>query len=300
MNFSVVIPTYNRKKDIEECLDSILRQTILPTEILVIDDGELPLEFVDKERKMFEDKKINFVYYKKSHQKEKRGSSESRNIALGLAEEKIIFILDDDVILDNNFLEKIVEIWVNNENKKLIGVGGIIKNNRQKEKFEKIYNIFFGLVSKYRWDITPVGFQVWDDKIKEKEKGHYAHGGVCSYNKNLTQKLKFTTFGGGRTALEDVDFCLRAKNKGYHFMIEPTAKVIHEQSKTSRENNFLIGTKEGCNRKIIFKNNCQKSFKNYLWFHWSNIGWTLRQFLSGNFLKFLGIIKGSLFETHEK
>ena len=66
--------------------------------------------------------------------------------------------------------------------------------------------------------------------------------------------LKFSNFSGGRTALEDVDFCLRAKNKGYHFIIEPKAELYHYPSVVSRESQFLMGYKESFNRKIIFKN----------------------------------------------
>ena len=297
MNFSVVIPTYNRKKDIEECLDSILRQTILPTEILVIDDGELPNEFINTFRKKSEGQRIDFIYYQKDHLKERQGSSESRNVGITIAKYPIVFILDDDVVLDNNFFEKIVDVWNKNNDKKLIGVAGIVKNYRSKGKLENFYNKVFGLTSKYAWDINPVGFQVWDNGIKQKEKGHYAHGGLCSYDRKQAQLLNFATFNGGRTALEDIDFCLRAKNKGYYFIIEPNAKAFHKGSKISREKEFLIGAKEGYNRKIIFKDNCRKSIKNYLWFYWANTGWILRQFLASHFQKGLGMIKGLIFKN---
>jgi len=48
MNFSVTIPTYNYEKDLEACLKSILYQTVLPHEVLIIDDGELSEEFLEK------------------------------------------------------------------------------------------------------------------------------------------------------------------------------------------------------------------------------------------------------------
>jgi len=295
MKFSIVIPTYNRETDLKECLNSILEQTILPTELIVIDDGELPPDFIDDWKNNFSRLNINLVYYKKNHEIERRGSSESRNKSLELINNRIFFILDDDVVLERSFCEEIIEIWQNNNDKNLIGVGGLIKNRRRKLKVEKIFNLIFGLNSKYRWDVNKVCFQVWDEEIKDPFVGYYAHGGVCSYDLEKVKELKFSTFSGGRTALEDVDFCLRAKNKGYKFIIQPTAQLYHYPSQTTREGQFLSGYKEGFNRKVLFKANYKKpSIFLKTWFYWANIGWILRQFLVGNWEKGRGLISGFL------
>lgn len=36
---SVVIPTYNREKEIMKCLESVINQTYPPYEVIVVDDG---------------------------------------------------------------------------------------------------------------------------------------------------------------------------------------------------------------------------------------------------------------------
>jgi GT2 family glycosyltransferase len=298
-NFSLGIPTYNRPHDLRRCLDSILKQTVLPLEVLIIDDGELSDKYIKEIEEIFKKSEVNLIYSKKDHIREKRGSSESRNKALRIARGDILFILDDDVILDKNFIKKIMKIWNENKNKKLIGVGGIITNNRKKNRIEKIFNKIFILESQHKWDVNDIGFQIWDDGISEKIKCFYVHGGVCSYDKNLVQKLGFSTFGGGRTALEDVDFCLRAKKEGYFFILNPEAKVIHNKSVENREKDFLMGFKESFNRKIIFRNNCKRNIKNYLLFCWAFTGWILRQLLVFNFYKSAGMIKGAFTSTKD-
>ena len=40
MQVSVIIPTYYRMKDVDECLDSIIAQTALPKEVIIVDDSE--------------------------------------------------------------------------------------------------------------------------------------------------------------------------------------------------------------------------------------------------------------------
>ena len=279
--------------DLEKCLTSILTQTSLPAEIIIVDDGDMSIDFISEWKLKFSQVNINLVYYKKNHEIERRGSSESRNKSLELVSNDIFFILDDDVVLELDFCEKIMVIWDKKREGGLIGVGGIIKNRRYRLFSEKIFHIFFGISSKYSWDVNRVGFQVWDEEVTELTLGYYVHGGVCSYDLNKVKQLKFTTFSGGRTALEDVDFCLRAKISNYHFLIEPSAQLFHYPSKLGRESLFLTGYKESANRKIIFKN----IYKNpslflLIWFYWANLGWILRQFLTGNFRKGTGMIKG--------
>lgn len=38
MNVSVVIPTHYRSKDLSELFESLLRQTVKPIEVIVVDD----------------------------------------------------------------------------------------------------------------------------------------------------------------------------------------------------------------------------------------------------------------------
>lgn len=297
MNFSVAIPTCKRLDSLEKCVVSILEQVVLPTEVFIIDDGDLSAQSIQKIKNKLENKGIRGIYYRKNHNRELKGTSVSRNIGIKLADTEILFILDDDVILDKNFFVNIIKIWQENKDKRLIGVGGVIKNNRKKNKLEILYNKVFGLESRLSWDVNPVGFQIWNDGLEEKQKGYYVHGGACSYNKRLVKDLDFATFGGGRAALEDVDFCLRAKNRSYYFIVEPKAKVTHRKSSISKEKNFLIGFKESYNRKLIFRNNCKKNIKNYIWFWWANIGWILRQILGGHFSRGVGMVKGLFYST---
>ena len=298
IGFSVMIPTYNREKDLRECIDSILVQTLLPDEVLVIDDGNLPNDVIRGMTSDCSNRGTAFIHYRKNHAVEPRGSSESRNIGCKLVKNDILFILDDDLILDVDFFEKIMQVWKENNDPNLIGVGGIIKNNRKKSKLERFYDRTFCLSSPYSWDVNEVAFQVWDDGLTRREKGYYTHGGVCSYKKSLVQEIGgFSSFSGGRTALEDMDFCLRAKNKGYYFIMEPEAKAIHKRSLQSKENEFLIGFKESQNRKLIFRDNCRKSIKNYIRFYWANIGWTSGQVLLRNPSRAFGMVRGLLSKT---
>lgn len=288
--FSVIIPTYKRSHDLTRCVRSILQQSLLPKEIIVVDDDGLPDAFLHDIAATIKKCGIYFVYHQKNHEQEPQGSAVSRNIGASLAKEDCV-ILDDDIELDPDFLMQLCAAW-RSEDKTFAGVGGRIVNNRSQGSLERIYNKLFGLDSNVSWDVTPVGFQVWDEALTQATDVHYVHGGLCAYRKDVLNQLPFTQFQRGRAALEDVDFFLRAKQAGYTFEYQPKAKAVHHVSPQGREAAFVAGMKETINRKDIFKRLAPKTPYHYVWFLRSLKGWILRQFLAGHFAKATGMVVG--------
>ena len=41
INFSVIIPTHNREKFLEQAMESVINQTVKPAEIIVVDDLDI-------------------------------------------------------------------------------------------------------------------------------------------------------------------------------------------------------------------------------------------------------------------
>ena len=102
---TLIIPTYNRPKLIKDCIESILVQTRLPDELIVVDDGdldEIPLEFQCIQAG------IALRYIKK----DVPGLTESRNAGVRIATGDIIFFLDDDVILDREYIDQIMVVYM--------------------------------------------------------------------------------------------------------------------------------------------------------------------------------------------
>ena len=292
MNFTIAIPTYKRDAELLRCVKSISSQTLLPSTVYVIDDDALE-QSTKEQIKSCLPNKVNFIYRKKNHTSERRGLSESRNISAKECKDDVLIMLDDDLILDKGFCEEIINVWGNNiQNKNLIGVGGVIINNRETILLEKLYNWLFCLSSKHSWDINNFGYQVWDDWIKNPTKGFYAHGGVFAYRVETILKNPFEVYTGGRTSLEDVELFKKLKNKGGFLINTPYAKVEHRHSPLGRERKFLTGFKESQNRKHIFKNHCAQSLLTKIGFCWASFGWTLRQFLTLQISKGLGMIYG--------
>ena len=67
MRFSIVIPTFERQQSLHECLSSILLQSRLPDEVIIVDDGTLSEVFITDERERFKQSKCTLSYYRKDH-----------------------------------------------------------------------------------------------------------------------------------------------------------------------------------------------------------------------------------------
>lgn len=101
---SVIIPVYNTEKYLDECLNSVINQSLLDIEIICIDDcsTDRSLDILEKYRKR--DKRI-LLKRNKSNQ----GLSICRNIGMKSASGEYIFFLDSDDYIINTALELLYE-----------------------------------------------------------------------------------------------------------------------------------------------------------------------------------------------
>lgn len=102
MTISVIIPTYNESKYIKNCLESLSNQTLLPQEIIVIDDGS-----TDQTLKIVNSMKIKNCKLKIVSQAH-RGAGAARNLGAQHATGDILVFLDADMEFDSNFLKNLV------------------------------------------------------------------------------------------------------------------------------------------------------------------------------------------------
>jgi glycosyltransferase involved in cell wall biosynthesis len=101
INFSIIVPVYNRPKEIEELLKSITQQNFTDDfEVLIIEDGSTKPSTVIVEK--FKDK-INLNYFFK----ENSGAGLSRNFGMQKAIGNYFIILDSDVLLHENYLKEV-------------------------------------------------------------------------------------------------------------------------------------------------------------------------------------------------
>lgn len=96
---SVIIPTYNSSRYIEEALESILNQTYRKTEIIVVDDGSID-NTKDILKRYIDQGKILYI------KKENGGPASARNTGIKIATGNYIALLDADDVWKSDKLEK--------------------------------------------------------------------------------------------------------------------------------------------------------------------------------------------------
>ena len=93
---SIVVPVYNVENFIEECIESIIRQSYETLQIILVDDGSTDHSGELCKRYVENDTRIELF------QTQNSGVSTARNIGISHARGDYIFFVDsDDMIMDD-------------------------------------------------------------------------------------------------------------------------------------------------------------------------------------------------------
>lgn len=102
-SISVIIPVYNEEKYIGKCLSSLAKQSLLPLEIIVIDDGSTDDSF--QVVKKLQPTIDNLILIKQRHQ----GPAKARNLGVNNSKGDILVFVDADMRLAKQYLKNLVK-----------------------------------------------------------------------------------------------------------------------------------------------------------------------------------------------
>jgi len=273
---SVIIPTKNRIQDVIRATNSILIQTTLPSEIIIVDSSDT--KALNNRLKKFKKLRIRYFYTKP-------GRCFQRNYGIKKSKGDILIFLDDDVILDKDYIKEIMRVFETYPYK----IGGVTSRQKLKKitPLKKIsllaYNTFlkiFFIGGNKEGNFQPSGFpspfppDIW--KIKKCE---FLYGFSMAFKKEVIKEFngfdknleKYSGIVG-----EDDDIAYRVSQK-YQNYFTPFAKLIHNESPRARDNNFSV-MKNGVRQyHYLFKKNFPQDFKHKVIFWWASIGLFFRE-----------------------
>jgi hypothetical protein len=244
LEISIVIPTFNSEKFIKFCLDSVFVQDYQDFEVIVIDNGSKDgtVSFI----------KENYPQVILIENKENFGACKARNQGIEVGKGEWILTLDCDIILEKDFLRKMLCFIEGIEG----SVGGVQPKILNMDK-KTIYSCGIYL-SKLLRRFHDIGQGKRDSRQFDKSKYIF---GLCSaaalYNRQMLRELKEPTgYFDERFffLVEDVDLAWRAQNKGWKIVFFPEAVCYHS------------GNSSNCNQKIrqflCFRNRYYSIMKN--------------------------------------
>jgi len=239
---SLIITTYNWKEALKLTLDSVFRQTVLPNEVIIADDGS----FDDTKEMIEEFRKTCSVPIIHSWQEDKGfRAAKSRNLAISKSKYDYLIFVDGDIILHRKFIEDHLifaekglylqgsRVLLNSESsKKLIQKKEFVRPHIFSRKFKNRVNYFYStLLAKIFY------------KTKTKSHNGIRSCNFSMYKEDLVRVNGFNEdfIGWGR---EDSEFVERLYNSGvqrrnlkfravqYH--------LFHKEGKTSEINDAIL------------------------------------------------------------
>ena len=241
---SIVICTYNRKKLLEQCVDSILAMSYPKSnyEIIIVDGGSN--DGTEKIQQLFP--QIRFVVEKQF------GLAHARNKGAELSRGSIVAYTDDDCIVDKNWLEHLIIGFQKFPN--VAGVGGPIFPAPNIYVPKKIHvSPALGLLD------LGVNTRIVQVIITSNAAFRREIFDSVQFDENLgtTRRGKLILCG------EDVDFCREIAKINNKLIYVPNAKVFHQIGKKRLRVSYIV--KHAAHKGISMAKEFRKSKNSRIW-----------------------------------
>jgi glycosyltransferase involved in cell wall biosynthesis len=271
MGVSVVIPTRNRDEDVKDLLQSILRQTMLPIEVIVVDDSDNLRTKVLVERlvKVFLDKGILLRYMR--GKKENRSISAARNIGSKKSTGKIVLFLDDDALPSIDYVEKILEVY--DEYPNAVGVQGYMTSSNRAHKISILGNavnkvLFQPYVEKNSCRVHASGMS-FPSPLTRIIRSQWLSGTNSSYKKEVLKNFEWDENLKGYSLCDDLDFSYRIlRNHPNSLYTTPHARVVHKFSPVARINMGELIYRQVAYSTYFFFKDMKQTLTNMIIFFW--------------------------------
>lgn len=242
LTFSIIIPVYNRPKEIDELLESLTTQSFDDDfEVLIIEDGSK--EKSDKIVNKYQSK-LNIKYFFK----ENSGAGASRNFGMQKATGNYFIILDSDIIVPKQYLSEVKK--------------GLTKNFT--DAFggpDAAHHSFTALQKAINYSMTSF---LTTGGIRGKKNG-VGKFQLRSFNLGISKKAFETSSGFSKMKTgEDIDLTFRLWENGFETQLITAAFVYHKRKSTVQQ--FFKQTYAFGKARPILNKKYPQSAKITFWF----------------------------------
>jgi glycosyltransferase involved in cell wall biosynthesis len=223
MNYSAVIPTYKRGKDLKRCVVNLLSQTLKPSEIIIsgVEGDTETYEAFKSLKEMYPDENIRLVVTSI------RGISAGRNNGLLNAKEDLVLMVDDDVELPPNFAEKGFEKLLYYDALIVTGIGDDVHEPPKVQNL--IRKLFFiDHYEKSRQIVLPSGGMIRAYQPNKDLRTEFLGSFVWLMKREVINHVRFNETMVTYSHREDQDFSYSVYKKfGPKLILSPDLKFKH-------------------------------------------------------------------------
>lgn len=236
MRYSVIIPVYNRPKEVDELLESLCAQTFIDFEVIVVEDGsdETSESICEKYKS-----RLDLKYFFKPNS----GPGPSRNYGAERSSGEYLIILDSDVIVPKDYLQHI------EDELKTYPTDAFGGPDRAHESFTPIQKaINYSMTSFF----TTGGIRGG----KQKMDKFYPRSFNMGIRKSLFQQV------GGFAPIrygEDIDLSTKLFKAGCDCRLFPEAYVFHKRR--VQFSSFFRQVKHSGEARVMLKRKYPETFK---------------------------------------
>lgn len=266
---SIIIPTLNRVSSLARTLGFISKSSILPDEVIIVDQS--PIDTAEKIKELCNSQTLKIKYI---HINEPSLTG-ARNAGIELCKNDIAIFMDDDVDIGTDTIKNILVLFKDNS---ISMVAGIDSGSPMK-RLSLPSLIFFrsSFFKRYKGHVAMAGYGVFPQNPQAETPTEWAMGFFFAIRKSLAQKwgLKFDENLKYYAYAEDMDFTyryfLKSKEENLKCIMSAAATVLHNVSKEyrlpSRQRTFM----EICHRRYVMSKHGNSILRKLIML-WSDIG----------------------------
>lgn len=279
MGISIIIPTKNRKEDLLITLGSIIQQSRLPEEIVIIDQSQKNYE--GEILGLFSGVKLDLTYV---WDRDITSLVEARTTGFNKSKCEIVFFLDDDITLEKDYIKNLLQSY--NANPQLGGIGGVDTSMGNRNPLWLLGKSLFTCgpfsLKKGGWFFTGWMAHYFHSRLTAPYPSMWLIGGMMSFRRHVVEEIGFDKQLVGHVFMDDIDFTFRASKK-YPLAIDPRVKGYHRGGMVA-----LYNMREDHERRVsgewyFFRKNIKGTPLNILFFGWRIVG-SLLVALTASFL----------------
>lgn len=200
---SVIVPVYNRRLVVRETVECLLRQSLPPREIIVVDDGS-----TDGTAQSLTERFGNRISVLS---KRNGGPASARNCGIREAAYDFIAFTDSDCLPDEDWLLELLRAF---DSPNVAGVGGAVRGAAP------------GLLSEYADTVAH-----FDPYVERGEVKCLVTGNACFRRETLLEAGLFDECFR-RPGGEDSELSVRIRSLGYELRFAPDAVVLHHHKQS--------------------------------------------------------------------